>query len=62
MSTYEEGNATRIIPLVSDDAGATWYPKAGDPTDAVDLTQLSFNKKIRLGSADSGVTWTPKLP
>lgn len=58
MGTYVEQDAVKVIPMVSDDGGVTWYPKAGDPT--VTVVEQDVSRTVRLESADSGVTWTPK--
>lgn len=56
MSTFTEGDARKVIVLVSDDGGLTWHP----PDDSASIyTEADAIKIIRLGSADSGVTWTP---
>jgi hypothetical protein len=56
MSVYEERDAIRIIVLVSDDSGVTWYPRGGDPAHASE--ERDNDRIIKLRSADAGVTWT----
>lgn len=58
MNVYEERDAIRVIPLVSDDGGVTWYPKGGSPTAAVPANHAV---KLRLLSNDVGLTWIPLL-
>lgn len=60
MIYSDEGNVSRVIPLVSDDNGITWYPKGGDPLTAR-YVEGKAQHQIRLISADSGITWTPKV-
>lgn len=58
MAVYTEHDGIRVIPLVSDDGGLTWYPKGGDPTKAAPADALI---NLPLSSSDAGATWSPKL-
>lgn len=59
MNTYSEGDCEKVLVLISDDNGVTWYPRHGNPLLAAPLDS-QVDKRGHCESADAGVTWTVK--
>lgn len=53
MAIYSEREGRKVIPLVSADGGATWYPKDGDASKA---KPLAGEHIIRLQSPNT-IDW-----
>lgn len=59
MGTHVEGDLSKVLVYISDDAGLTWYPRHGNPALAEPLgTQVA--QWAMCESADAGTTWTAK--